>query len=330
MENILLIRLKSIGDVLFTLPAVNAVREHYPRARITFLTSRENAALLQGFRAVDEVLALDRRQLQSGNPRGMFAEIFPLLRRLRSGRFSLTFDFQGYGETELLSWWTGAPERWGIVYQPSRGWLYTGTSPRLAGAHPAEWNLGLLRAAGITPGPIRNEFVLPDAELAQARDFFAAHQLDVRRPTLFVQPFTSSPEKNWPLERYLAVAAHWRARGAQIIFGGGPSERPALEPARAAGFAASAGAPLLVSAALMKLSTLVLGGDTGLLHLAVALGRPVVMLMRVNDPGSSHPFQHRDWTLKPAFGVDLVEINTNPVIEATERAFGVYAPAFFR
>jgi ADP-heptose:LPS heptosyltransferase len=103
-----------------------------------------------------------------------------------------------------------------------------------------------------------------------------------------------------------------------------------LEPARAAGFAVAAGTPLLVSAGLMQLSALVLGGDTGLLHLAVALGRPVVMLMRVNDPGSSHPFQHRDWTLKPAAGVNLADINTSPVIAATERAFGVYAPAFFR
>jgi heptosyltransferase-1 len=70
-ENILLIRLKSIGDVLFTLPAVHRVRENFPGAKITFLTSRENAPLLEGFREVDEVITLDRARFQSGNPRAI-------------------------------------------------------------------------------------------------------------------------------------------------------------------------------------------------------------------------------------------------------------------
>src|ERR1017187_188309 len=65
---VLLIRLKSIGDILFTLPAVNAVRDNFPSAKITFLTSKENAPLLCGFRAIDDVIPLDRATLRSGNP----------------------------------------------------------------------------------------------------------------------------------------------------------------------------------------------------------------------------------------------------------------------
>ena len=68
MENILLIRLKAIGDVILTLPAVQAVRDNYPAAKITFFTSKENAGLLRGFREVNEVIALDRAALRSGNP----------------------------------------------------------------------------------------------------------------------------------------------------------------------------------------------------------------------------------------------------------------------
>ena len=71
-ENILLIRLKSIGDVLFTLPAVHRVRENFPGAKITFLTSRENAPLLEGFREVDGVITLDHARFQSGNQCGDF------------------------------------------------------------------------------------------------------------------------------------------------------------------------------------------------------------------------------------------------------------------
>jgi ADP-heptose:LPS heptosyltransferase len=99
-KNILLIRFKSIGDVLLTLPAVHAVRENFPAARITFLTVRENAPLLRGFRDVDEVISLDRTALK--NPLRAAPEFFRLLRRLRAGKFSIVVDFQGYGETAWL------------------------------------------------------------------------------------------------------------------------------------------------------------------------------------------------------------------------------------
>ena len=115
-ENILLIRLKSIGDVLFALPAVHVIRENFPGAKITFLTSRENAPLLEGFREVDGVITLDRARFQSGNPLAIVSEAFSLFRRLRGGKFSLVVDFQGYGETAWLAWLSGAPQRWGNVY----------------------------------------------------------------------------------------------------------------------------------------------------------------------------------------------------------------------
>ena len=117
-ENILLIRFKSIGDVILTLPAVHAVRENRPSAKITFLTSKENAVLLRGFREVDEVIALDRAALRSGNPLKILPEFFGLLRRLRAGKFSLAIDFQSYGETAWLARITGASQRWGSVYGP--------------------------------------------------------------------------------------------------------------------------------------------------------------------------------------------------------------------
>ena len=124
-ENILLIRLKSIGDILFTLPAVHAVRENFPSAKITFLVSKENASLLHGFRDVNEVIAIDRAALRSGNPLKMTSEFFNLLRWLRTGVFSLVVDFQGYGETAWLARWTSAPQRWGSVYSTGRKWAYT-------------------------------------------------------------------------------------------------------------------------------------------------------------------------------------------------------------
>lgn len=320
-ENILLVRLKSIGDVLFTLPAVQAIRENFPTAKIIFLTSKENVPLLRGFREVNKIIALDR-DFQHGNVLTALNGWFGLMRCLRREHFSLTIDFQGYGETAFLSWWSGAPERWGSVYRSGRAWAYTRGEWRNNTIHPAEWNLSLLRQCGLKIGVVRNEFILPDEALEEARQFFAANHLDAAKKTLFLQPLTSSTHKNWPLENFLVLAHHFRSKNVQIIFGGGPRERHALEPARAAGFAVSAGAPLLVTAGLMKLATFIAGGDTGLLHLAVAMRKRVAMLMSSAAPGKPHPFQHAEWAITPPPGKVVSDISADEVIAISERMCG--------
>jgi ADP-heptose:LPS heptosyltransferase len=320
-ENILLIRLKSIGDIVFTLPAVHAVRENFPDARLHFLVSKEHAELLRGFSDIDEIIPLDRAMYRSGNPIRLCSNFFKLVHHLREKNFSHLMDFQGYGETAWLSWLSGAPERWGCVYQTVRAWAYTRSVPRNQKIHPAEWRLELLRRCGLRVGPIRNEYILPADALAEGEKFFAENHLKIRKPTLFIQPFTSNPKKNWPLERFLDLARHFQSKDVQIVFGGGPNDRSSLESARTMGFAIAAGTPLPVSAALTKLSTVVVGADTGLLHLAVAMGKRVVMLMKSNAPGACHPFQHPDWTVMPSTRKTAFEIQTNAVIEACARAF---------
>jgi ADP-heptose:LPS heptosyltransferase len=319
-KNILLIRLKSIGDILFTLPAVHVVRANFPATKLHFLTSKEFAPLLRGFADVDEIIPLDRSVYRAGNLKIAMTSTFRLLRDSRKGNFSTAIDFQGYSETEWLAWWSGAAERWGNVYSKSRGWMFTRTSRRDTQTHPAEWNLSLLRRSGLQIGEIRNEFHLPDDAMEKARKFFIANKLDTDKTTIFLQPFTSNPQKNWPLENFLKLAWHFRSHGVQVIFGGGAADRDALEPAAQAGFPISAGAPLLISGGITKLSTLVIGADTGLLHFTVAMGRRVMMLMYSSIPGTSHPFQHADWAITPANGKMVAEIETNVVIEAAERA----------
>jgi ADP-heptose:LPS heptosyltransferase len=319
MEHILLIRLKAIGDIIFTLPAVAALREQFPAARITFLTSQENAPLLEGFPDVNEVIALDRAALRSGNPVKMGREFFGLLGRLRAGKFSLVVDFQGFGETAWLARVAGAPQRWGSVYGRGRSWAYTRGCVRDDRLHPADWNLRLLAECGLRAQIVRNQFALPAAALGAARKFFEDNQLDGRRPTLLIQPFTSSPQKNWPLENFLVVARHWRERGVQVIFAGGPADRLPLETARSENFCVATGLPLLVSAGLVQLATLTLGGDTGLGHLGVALGRRVVLLMMHKRPGACVPYQHADWAIVPDQSGDIRKISVETVLTETGR-----------
>jgi len=313
MENILIIRLKAIGDVIQTLPAVHAVRENFPAAKITFLTSKENTPLLLGFRDVDEVIGLDRATLRGGNPFRVLPVFINLLRRLRAGNFSLVIDLQGYGETAWLTWFSGAPQRWRGIHGAGRNWAYTRHAKPGSEAHGAQWHRRLLEQCGLKIGTARNEFLLPQSALDDARIWFANHRLDPTKPTIYIQPFTSSADKNWPLENYLTIAQHWQRCGVQIVVGGGPSDVAALEPVRRAGFTVSAGVSLLVTGGLMQLSTLVLGGDTGALHLAVAQGKRVLMLMQEVTSASPIPFQHPDWVLAPnsggIAGISVAEVN---------------------
>ena len=316
LGRILLIRLKSIGDIVFTLPAVAQVRAAHPETRLTFLVSGELAPLLAGFRDVNEVIALDRNTFRKGSLRRKVSEAISLVRRLRGSRFSRTIDFQGYGETALLSWLSRAPERWGTLYGSGRKWAYTRAVPRDSKLQPADAQLAFLRACGLPASPVRNQFALPASAAQQADDFTAAAGLIPHRPILLLQPFTSSPEKEWPLDQYLAIAQYWREREWQVLFSGGPDDRARLKPCRQQGFAVSAGVPLLVSAGLLNLAALAVGGDTGLLHLAVAMGKRVVMLMGNTGPGSCHPFGHWDWAVVPAPGAPLSTLT----IEAVNRA----------
>ncbi len=317
--SILIIRLKSIGDVVLTLPAAALVRENFPEHRILFLTATENAPLLRGFAMVDEVLLLDRQAFRQGRWLAGVRNILQLVGRCRRAGLSHVLDFQGYGETAILSWVTGAAERWGLINRASRRWAFTKPIARNYGIHLADSNLALGLEAGLRATPVRNEFRLPEAELETARSFFQREKLEPGRPTLFIQPFTSSPPKNWPLERYLALAREWRSRGRQVIFGGGPAEAGLLTGARQEGFVVSAGASLLVTAGLMQLCRVTVGGVTGLLHLAVAMGRRVVMVSGYAAQEMGCPYQHRDWMIGPLAGpIEAIELGT--VVAACEAA----------
>jgi len=169
---ILLIRLKSLGDIVLTLPAVHELRTAFPTGQFTFLVSKELAPVLEGFGEVDAVLPLDRSSFRGFKPKAALSEGLSLLRALRGNRFSLAVDFQGYGETAWLTWWSGAPQRWGIVNRPARKWAYTRRVPRDASLHPAKCNLALVKPAGVPTDATGTEppSVMEDVPNWSARD----------------------------------------------------------------------------------------------------------------------------------------------------------------
>ncbi|MDF7824727.1 glycosyltransferase family 9 protein [Pontiellaceae bacterium B12227] len=294
--NILIIRLRSIGDIILTLPAVHAVRENFPDSRITYLTRCSNAALLEGFEDVDEVLTIDQKKIT--HPLSALPELCKLIYRLRAGKFSLVVDLQCYGETAWLSWLTGARNRWGTIYSWGRKWAYTRSIARDGSKHPIDRDLLLLRTCGLRIPDPENKFSVPDYAVAQAKELFIQSDLNPEKPALYIQPCTSSSKKNWPFTKYLAVAEYWRDHGIQVLFGGGSNDALCLEPAREKGFPVFTGTPLLVSAGLMHLSSMMIGGDTGMTHLALAQGKRVLMLMNNCLQGQANLYQHEEWVIQ--------------------------------
>ncbi len=226
MENILFIRLKSIGDVFFTLPAVGALRENFPAAKITFLTSGKMPRCCAVFREVNEVIALDRAALRSGNPlqngRGIFPAPAPVARReiFAGGGFSGLWRNRLAGTAYRRAAALGQR----LWRRPQLG-LHARSDARGHDPSGGVESCNCWPAAAWTASAVKNEFVLPADALAAARQIFRRPTTGPGRPTLFIQPFTSSAHKNWPLENFLAVARHWRRRGVQVIFVGGPADR---------------------------------------------------------------------------------------------------------
>lgn len=311
-KNILLIRWKSIGDVVFTLPTLRCLRSNFPNSRITYLTSPEFAELVTSFSVADEVVLVDRAKLKRFHL-GALTELFKLWRNMSRTCFDIVVDVQGYGETALLSWLTRAPQRWAVVHRPSRAWAYTRAVQRNELAHPIDAQLQMLSECGLDTNHPENTFALPPERQLSAQKLFLEFGLNASLPAIFVQPFTSGTQKDWPLDKWLALARRLRELGIQTLFGGGPADRPRLRPALTDGFPVAAGFDLLTSCALAARCALVIGADTGLLHIATALGCRVLLLKHFT--AKECPYGHPDWVITPRReGVMVAEIKLEDVL----------------
>jgi heptosyltransferase I len=148
---ILLLRLRLIGDVVFTTPLIAALRRAYPAARITYLVEDAAAPIVTGNPHLDEVIIAPRRR-----GIGRLIDDVRLARRLRRERFDLVLDLHGGPRSSWLAWASGAPERIGYDL-PGRRWMYTRIAARARELRPRhsvqnQWDL-LEAIPGWTEGP---------------------------------------------------------------------------------------------------------------------------------------------------------------------------------
>ena len=292
--NIALIKPSALGDIIHSLPVLNALRLRFPQAKITWVVNQAYAPLLDGHPDLDEVLPFDRKN-------GWRA--FPLLLcELYRREFDLVIDLQGLLRTGLMTAATCAPRRVGLSSaREGARFFYTDvlTSPErgeVKSLHAVDrcW----LVAGALGVGHLEKRFVLPIGD--SAKEWALQRLVASPRPWLVVCPGSRWPTKRWPPEHFAELIRRAQAKfGGTAILLGSRDEKSACQAVGRM----TAGPMLDLSgettlpqlAAFLSLADVVLANDSGPLHLAAALGRPVTApytCTQVARHGPYEQFQH--------------------------------------
>ncbi|MBA2245508.1 MAG: glycosyltransferase family 9 protein [Gemmatimonadetes bacterium] len=295
VDRVLLVQLRNLGDVLLCTPAVRALKQACPKARIDFLTGAAGADALRCNPHLDEVLVWSAER----------GARWRMLRELRRRSYDAVLDFQSHPRTYWIVWATGAPRRIGIRKRGPRNLAYTHLVPRVsAEVYQPRQKLALLSPLGVAIDPTTAdaclEVAVGAAERARAEEIFARHGLAGERPVVAVSAVSKLPVKQWGVERWAVVADALADAGARLLFTSGPGERAQAEAGarRMRNPAVWDYGPTTIPelAALYERCVLWVGNDGGALHVAAAAGIPTLSIIHHGmgptwidaSPGSPH------------------------------------------
>jgi lipopolysaccharide heptosyltransferase I len=291
------------------LPALVALRRQYPQAYLAWLVEEHLADLVRGHECLDEVLTI--RRLPARQPLEWWREAQAVGRQLRERRFDVAVDLQGRGKSAYMCHLSGAPRRVGFAdeFLGLPGWRWINETVRISpDTHAVPRSLLMAEYLGAAPAPAEFRYpVLPEAR-AWAQEFRREHSLTPEQPLVALVLGASTAVKSWPPEHFAELIAALRAAGRQVVLIGGPAEaerEAAVQAALTVPAASAVGRTSLTQlAALLGEASVVVAGDTGALHMAVALDRPVVGLFGPTSPRLSGPWgpQHRVLWDEPTCG----------------------------
>jgi len=325
-ERFLILRMGALGDIVHTLPAVAALRQSFPRAQIDWLVDSKWSPVLEGNPDATKIISIDRR-----NWRNVLATV----RQLRAARYTIALDLQSLYRSAILARLSGAARRVGFganyAREPAAALVYTEkvTPQRL---HKVEHNIELVESIGAHAEEVR--FWLPTSREAREHvdRILTAHAID---DFFVLSPGGGWASKCWPAERYGALHRALVDRyGWRGVISFGPGERALAEFVQG-----TAGSPeplvelfdLPQLIALLRRAKLVVAADTGPLHLASALGTPVVGLYGPTDPARNGPFSKHDIVVRNASpegttyrrgktpAPSMLSINVEQVLDAIAR-----------
>lgn len=308
VHRVLVVKIKYIGDVLLCTPVFRGLREAFPEATLTALVASGTEDVLRHHRDVDEVLTVDRFGARAGRQSRWRAEDFRLVRRLRERGFDLAIDLTDGDRAAFLTWASGARLRVGFNRERRlRGWAYHRIVPIWSELrHRVEADLDALRTLGLPVRPVAPTLdVPPEAEVA-AEQLLARKRVVRDRDLVLIHPGARWWFKAWPPDRFAALADGIEEElGAQIIIAGGPGDVATAEGIRGEmrypAISVAGETSILELAAVLKRCRLFVGNDNGPMHVAAAVGTPVVALFGPTNPVEWGPWGDGHITLYRGF-----------------------------
>jgi heptosyltransferase I len=311
-RKILLIKLSAVGDVVHTIPVLNKLRQRYPSAQIDWLVTPAIAELLRHNPAISNVIEFARDDWSRPWSLTPFVNYARLAAKLRANAYDLVVDMHGQFRTAVFVLASGAPARIGFdrpragvwdvsqrsfpaearkhAWQGARegSWLaYTHHIPvPTLDIHAVDRYLSVGPILGLEAGPPDFSFPIPQAASASVDALLHERGL-AGAPLLTMAPGTIWETKHWGSAKYAYVARHFLRKGFAVALMGSRRERVVCEEVArlAPGSVDIAGETTLTElAALIRRSTISVTNDSGPMHLAVALDRPVVSVFGPTDP----------------------------------------------
>ena len=334
-DRILILKPSAIGDVVHTLPILNLLRKRFPAAHIAWLVTPACAGVLENHPQLDDVILFERKRWASWwfHPT-RFLELRRFIRNLHAHEFDLVLDLQGLFRSGWLARRSKAPVRVGFANARELAWaFYTHRVPiDTPEQHAIDRYLKLVKFIGCDDGPIEYVFPHDDSDRAHVAS-------QAPRPYALLAPGTNWPTKRWPVERFAALPPLLKERfGLDAVVVGGPAERELA--ARIPGATNLAGQTTLRQlCALIERAAVVISNDSGPMHVAAAMKRPLVALFGPTNPIRTGPHNRPDAVLRldipcsPCYSRHcshqscLQWIQVEPVLRAVELQLRASAPA---
>jgi len=299
LRRVCIVMMSAVGDAVHVLPVINALKRHARDVHITWVLQPGPASLVRGHPAVDEIMLFER-----ANGLRAFADI---RRQLATKRFDLVINLQVYFKAGVVTAFTRSPIKLGFDRARARdfNWFFTTRRiPPHQPQHVQDQYLEFLTALGVSHDPVEWDLGPWDPERAAQKTFFERFE----QPAASIVVATSKPQKDWLPDRWAEVADALEFDfGLTPVLVGGRSprelhaERVIRERTRSTPVSAL-GSGLRNLVGILDGSSLVLSPDTGPMHMAVALERPVISLMGYTNPKRTGPYRRYHDLIVDAYG----------------------------
>ncbi|MBN2373745.1 lipopolysaccharide heptosyltransferase II [bacterium] len=284
-QKILVLRYRFIGDTILTVPFLRNLRRAEPDALIHLVLAPVSGDVLKGIPYVDQILYWDPQTIHgdcTGTHR-KFRDKWGFVRDLRMARYDKVYILKRSFSSAVMGFMTGAPQRIGFDTE-GRGFLLTTRVPYDHSLHEVENFLNCLRSDGIEVKDDYLEAWIQVHERKSAVEFLENQGWRKGDPVVAIHPFAAVKERGWPLNRFIQLAniiCGWIERAAVLWLGGKKDiaeEGPIRTGFFGKGLMAIGRTDIRQTMALLSLSSLFVGNDSGIMHLAAALNVPVVAI----------------------------------------------------